>query len=140
MVEAGPGEEVHKKQAAQKMKVTARWVRTLVKKRKTPRRWGTGARLTRTPFEPQDSGEDPQASHDHSPARVRRFRTDPGQRVPGGEQLTDIRVEILRGSALVEVSENMKANPVTAIMGGSETVLWKKGLYRERELLGRARV
>ena len=44
-------------------------------------------------------------------------------------KLTDTQVEILGGSALVEVAEILKDNRIAVKMGNSETVLVKNGLY-----------
>jgi len=44
-------------------------------------------------------------------------------------KLTDTQVEILKGSALVEVDEILKDNHIAVKMGDSSTVLTKNGLY-----------
>ena len=64
-----------------------------------------------------------------SPGVFLRLDADSAVRMLSND-LADVRVEILRGSALVEVSENMKGNGVAVILGGARTLLWKKGLYR----------
>jgi hypothetical protein len=53
--------------------------------------------------------------------------------------LTDIQVQILAGSALVEASEVFKGNRVLVKMGDSETVLLKAGLYHFNADAGRIR-
>lgn len=54
-------------------------------------------------------------------------------------QLTDTRVEILSGSALVEADEILKGNHIVVKMGDAETVLLKTGLYHFNAEAGEVR-
>ena len=54
-------------------------------------------------------------------------------------KLTDTQVEILSGSALVEVDEILKDNRIAVKMGDSETVLLKTGLYHFNADAGQVR-
>jgi len=54
-------------------------------------------------------------------------------------KLTDTQVEILRGSALVEVDEILRDNRIAVKMGNSETSLLKTGLYHFNADAGQVR-
>jgi len=54
-------------------------------------------------------------------------------------KLTDTRVEILSGSALVEADEILKDNRVAVKMGDAETVMLKNGLYHFNADAGQVR-
>ncbi|MBZ5635941.1 MAG: hypothetical protein LAO55_22660 [Acidobacteriia bacterium] len=53
--------------------------------------------------------------------------------------LTDTRVEIVNGSALVEADEILKSNRISVKMGDSETLLLKTGLYHFNADAGQVR-
>jgi hypothetical protein len=54
-------------------------------------------------------------------------------------QLTDVQVEILNGSALVDANEIREDNRITVKVGDSETLLLKKGLYQFNADAGQVR-
>jgi len=54
-------------------------------------------------------------------------------------KLTDTKVEILSGSALLEANEILKDNHISVKMGDAETVLLKTGLYHFNSAAGQVR-
>jgi hypothetical protein len=55
-------------------------------------------------------------------------------------RLSDTRVEILTGSAMIEIGELLKDNAITVLQAGAEIELPKKGLYRADADRGSLRV
>jgi hypothetical protein len=55
-------------------------------------------------------------------------------------RLSDTRVEMLAGSAMIEIGELLKDNAITLLQAGSEIELTKKGLYRADADRGTLRV
>lgn len=55
-------------------------------------------------------------------------------------KLADTRLEILSGSAMIQIAELLQDNAITVVAGGMEMALVKKGLYRVDADPGRLRV